>query len=224
MARKKYYKIYPVVELQDTFYQIKKIEYYEKLKKEAPQSFEFVIKVSQLITHPPTSPTYKRLNIEISNKENYGFFKPTKEVMNIWKYTEEIAEALECEVFLFQTPASFSPSEENISNMKIFFSEIKKDNKKLCWESRGKWEKTQIKKVCNELNLIDVVDPFEREEVTHDIIYYRIHGGKGYRKSYTEEELIPLYKRVKNKKGYVFFNNLSRIKDSQVFLKIIEKE
>jgi len=223
MARGKYYKIYEVVELQDTFYEIKKVDYYKKLREEAPEKFEFVIKVSQLITHPPSSPTYKRLNIEIKNPENYGFFKPTEEVFNVWEHTERIGNALRCNVFLFQTPASFKPSEENIENIKRFFTSIKRDKKIMCWESRGKWSKDEIEKICKSLSLVDVVDPFEREGLPGETLYYRIHGGRGYRKSYSEKELLPLALKLKGKRGYVFFNNLSRIKDSQIFLKLIEK-
>ncbi|MCP2619421.1 DUF72 domain-containing protein [Candidatus Aminicenantes bacterium AC-335-K20] len=87
--RPTYYRNFNVVEIQQTFYQLPKIETALKWREEAPLDFEFTIKAWQLITHPSTSPTYKRLKITLQNKENYGFFKPTKEVFSAWKETEE---------------------------------------------------------------------------------------------------------------------------------------
>lgn len=221
MTRKKYYTIYKAVELQDTFYTIKKPEYYEKLRKEAHQEFEFVIKASQLITHPSTSPTYRKLNIKLKNLENYGYFKPTKEVMDIWNYTLQIATSLKSSMILFQSPATFKPSSENLKSIQEFFEKIERKNLILGWEPRGEWREEEIEKICNKLDLIDVVDPFLRKSTYTPKIYYRIHGGKGYRKSYSIEELTPLVQEVKDKEGYIFFNNLSRVKDSQVFIELL---
>ncbi|HDD64840.1 MAG TPA: DUF72 domain-containing protein, partial [Firmicutes bacterium] len=82
ISQKKYFENFNLVEVQKTFYQIPEEETLIKWRKKAQKEFEFTLKAWQLITHPPSSPTYKRLKIELSDKEkkNYGFFKPTDEV------------------------------------------------------------------------------------------------------------------------------------------------
>lgn len=59
------------------------------------------------------------------NKEkNYGFFRPTEEVFNAWKRTKEMCEALNSKIVVFQCPASFRTTDENVKNMTDFFSSI----------------------------------------------------------------------------------------------------
>lgn len=58
-ARGKYFRDFPGVELQTTFYQPPSPELAKKCRLEAPPGFSFTLKAWQLITHPATSPTYR---------------------------------------------------------------------------------------------------------------------------------------------------------------------
>ncbi|OYV02673.1 hypothetical protein CGW93_04335 [candidate division bacterium WOR-3 4484_18] len=81
LSRKQYYEIFKVVEVQQTFY----------------DGFEFTIKAWQLITHTPSSPTYrklKRTSIDTGKAELYGNFKLTAEVLHAWEVTREAANIL----------------------------------------------------------------------------------------------------------------------------------
>ncbi len=101
--QKEYFENFEVVELQNTFYQHPiRLKTVERLKKSASSNFEFTIKAWQLITHSPSLPTYRRLKGKIKNKENYGFFKPTKEVFKAFKRILEIAQILESKLFYFK--------------------------------------------------------------------------------------------------------------------------
>lgn len=81
----KYFQTLKLVEVQKTFYRPPMPSTATKWRESAPEEFEFTVKAWQLITHPPESPTYKKANLVIKNRENYGFFKPTKEVFEAWK-------------------------------------------------------------------------------------------------------------------------------------------
>ncbi|MFW6110431.1 MAG: DUF72 domain-containing protein [Thermoproteota archaeon] len=96
------------------------------------------MKVNQKITHPPSSPTYKKAKLEIPKEKEgkYGFFRPAEEVFQAWKETEEIVEALKAEVCLFQSPSSFKPEPENLENLESFFSQVYGIN--IAFEPRGK--------------------------------------------------------------------------------------
>jgi len=69
MARVEYYRRFPVVEIQQTFYNLPRIATAERWCREAlacrprngPADFEFTMKAWQLITHEASSPTYRRL-------------------------------------------------------------------------------------------------------------------------------------------------------------------
>jgi uncharacterized protein YecE (DUF72 family) len=222
---KKYFTKFKVVEVQTTFYNLPDLSTVNKWKTLAPPDFEFCVKAWQGITHPASSPTYKRFKGELEKKENYGFFQRTEEVMEAWKGTERICSALDAKYVLFQCPSSFKPTNENIENMKGFFNEIK-GNFRFVWEPRGKWEDSIISKICEEVELIHCVDPFARAPVTQKIAYFRLHGSppgnKMYYYNYTRKDLQYLLDMCKGyDEVYCFFNNLNMYENALQFMEII---
>lgn len=218
VARERYYKKFSVVEVQSTFYDFVEERTLQKWRQEALDDFEFVIKAFQFITHPATSPTYKRTrHIAKIKLDNLGNFKPTKEVLEFYEVLKDYARILKTKIIIFQSPASFKPERENIKNMENFFNKIDRGDFIFGWESRGRWQPEDTRRVCEKLDLIDVVDPFLREPTYGKFFYFRLHGGKGYKHKFTEEELNLLVEKVKNKTGYVMFNNITSFEDGQKF-------
>ncbi|HHF56071.1 MAG TPA: DUF72 domain-containing protein [Thermoplasmatales archaeon] len=218
-----YFKNFEVVEIQQTFYKLPKIETAEKWRNEAPKNFEYTMKAWQLITHEASSPTYRKAGIKIEgNEKNYGFFRATKEVFEAWEKCEEFAKALKARIIVFQCPPSFNESKENVENIKQFFSSIS-SNFIYAWEPRGKWKDDTIIKICTELNLIHCVDPFKRESLYGEIKYYRLHGIGGYNHDYSKEELQKLANICKKYgKVYCLFNNTQMLKNALEFKEIIK--
>jgi len=225
-AHQKYYKDFGTLEVQETFYNPGKISKYQKWKKEAPDNFEFIVKSWQLITHPPSSPTYRKLKIKIPKRDekNYGFFRTTPQVLEAWKSIEEVAKALQAKFILFQCPSSFKPTKENKENIKKFIKKIKNKNYTLLWEPR-EWEEKDAKEVCKETGLVHVVDPFKIKPVEGPINYFRLHGKPGYnlRYKYTDSDLNQLMKFCDKKTNYVMFNNISMAQDAKRFQKLAVK-
>ena len=218
-----------LLEVQTTFYKPMKKVTAEKWRMRAPKDFEFTLKAWQLITHEPTSPTYRKakMKIEKGKTDKYGFFRPTDEVFEAWEVTNEIRKALDAKIVVFQCPASFKESEEHINNMRDFFRSI--DNKgdiKKIWEQRGGWSRNTIGKICAELGLIHCVDPFAAEPVTPaGLAYFRLHGSppgkRMYRYTYTEEDLKELNGKCLNfTEVYVLFNNNTMYEDALRFMKM----
>ncbi len=227
-ARSIYYQTLPLVELQKTFYQLPRVATSLKWRQEAPPHFEFTLKAWQLITHRPSSPTYRRLSFPIpeEKKEAYGSFKPSPENYQAWEETLEVAHALEAEIVVFQTPASFGPGPKNIAQMREFFNTIQRNGLKLAWEPRGAWSPEEAGRLCRELDLIHVVDPFQGREKWGSIIYWRLHGIGGYKHRYTDQELnrlVTILKKSKKKRAYILFNNIYMWEDAQRFLEIWRK-
>lgn len=226
-SRESYYPILPAVEVQHTFYQPPQISTLKRWRKESPADFEFTIKAWQLITHQATSPTYKRLKRELSDaeKREAGFFTPSEIVREAWEVTLECAKALKTKAVLFQCPASFRPTSENVENLVKFFKEVKRGRLNLCWEPRGDWPRELVQDICRDLNLWHVVDPFSQRTVTPQRCYFRLHGRGGWRYTYENAELEELYAMLpKQGKSYVFFNNIEMRKDALRLKEIVEAD
>lgn len=220
---KHYFSRFSLVEVQQTFYKPPRIETVVGWREQAPAGFEFTIKAWQLITHPPSSPTYRKaaLTIPPGKGKCYGYFKPSDEVMEAWHRTEEIARAVGATVIVFQCPASFVSTTENINNIRKFFNSIARDRLLFVWEPRGQWSDQLITSLCQELELIHCVDPLQRAPLYGTINYFRLHGGSGYRHSYSDQELEHLREMVAGKESYVLFNNITMYDDALRFTSLL---
>lgn len=129
VRREEYYRHFSLVEIQESFYNLPQLKTVERWRAAAPPEFEFVLKAPQLITHEPTSPTYRRLRKKLAEaeKKRYGAFKPTAEVHAAWKATLALAQALRSKIVVFQCPASFTPTPEHRENLGAFFNQGKEE-------------------------------------------------------------------------------------------------
>ncbi len=227
-GRKTYFANFDLVEIQKTFYKPPKASKAQRWREESPEDFEFTLKAWQLITHPASSPTYRKAKIEVpeERRKSYGFFRPTEEVFDAWNQTIEIAEVLNASNIIFQCPGSFKESEDNIGNMREFFKEVNKNNMKkrylFAWEPRGGWSEETIKSLCEELHLIHCVDPLVNNSLYGTPKYYRLHGGKDYRHKYTDPEFQEL-SRIAVDDCYVLFNNMSMFEDALRFKEFLHE-
>jgi uncharacterized protein YecE (DUF72 family) len=226
-SQKRYLATFPAIEIQQTFYQPPDVSVVKRWRQLAPPGFRFCIKAWQLITHTPASPTYRRLGFRVGTKENdlYGSFRPTDEVALAWERTQEVANILDASVIVFQCPASFLPTRENIRNFKSFMAQVDRAGRALAWEPRGEaWLPPLIRDLCAEYDLIDCVDPFKRDSVSGGSLYWRLHGRDGYRYHYTDEDLsnlrARLAARLDGSVDYVMFNNMSSRQDAVRFLEM----
>jgi uncharacterized protein YecE (DUF72 family) len=222
LAKADYARAFSCVEIQHTFYQPPQIKTLERWRAEMPADFEFTLKAWQLVTHDAKSPTYRRLKRKLLETEKLeaGYFRPTAIVNEGWETTLACAQALKAKTILFQCPASFTQTAENIARMEKFFRSIERGDLNLCWEPRGDWDAATVRSICKRLRLCHVVDPFVGKTVTPERCYFRLHGKTGWRYQYETVELEELTERVEN--GYVFFNNRTMSDDALRFCKVME--
>jgi uncharacterized protein YecE (DUF72 family) len=224
-AQAKYVTRFPVVELQTPFYEPPTIAVASRWRALAPPEFQFCLKAWQLITHTPASPTYRRLKspISLEEKDLFGSFRPTEQVWLAWERTREIARILRASIVVFQCPASFVPSRENIRNFHAFFSRVEPESSRFAWEPRGDWPEAVVRELCSEYNLIHCVDPLKTMPVHGDATYWRLHGRGGHRYRYTDadfDELEIALNRYADLPGpaYVMFNNVYLKDDALRFM------
>ena len=224
LSQLNYARAFSCVEVQHTFYQPPQLATLERWRSQMPVDFEFTLKAWQLITHDSRSPTYRRLKKKLSEREKLdaGYFRSTAIVKEAWETTRVAAKALNAKTILFQCPASFRQTDENIASLEKFFSTIDRQDLSLCWEPRGDWDPAVVRSVCVALELCHVVDPFVSKTVTPDKCYFRLHGRKGWRYQYDEKELEELAATTPlQKESYVFFNNSKMTQDALRFCELI---
>ncbi|MCD6320147.1 MAG: DUF72 domain-containing protein, partial [Candidatus Desulfofervidaceae bacterium] len=194
VAQSKYFQNFNTIEIQQSFYRTLGEKQVRNWRDNAHPDFEFVLKAPQCVTHFPNSPTYRRADLPIEKREQCGGFRlnaVTEEVMEVFFAR---ADVLKAEKFLFQTPVSFKPTEENIKAMLLFFKHFQ-NRGVFIWEPRGKeWLPEIVKSICQQAGLIHVVDPFlYGKPVWGDFSYFRLHGNlRTYQYSYSDTELYRL--------------------------------
>ncbi len=231
----KYIKEFEVVEVQRTFYDLPRKNTVEKWRESAPEDFEFTLKCWQVITHPCSSPTWRKIKRELANKENYGFFKPTKENFEAWENFADIAKMLKTKIVVFQCHPKFEASKENIENMKNFFNSIERKSMIFAFEPRNKsWTDKIVREICQELELTHCVDIFARDPAyIKNVAYIRLHGkppgSAMYKYKYKEKDLEWLKDKIndvgKNVKDvYVMFNNIYMRDDALAFKYLLSQQ
>lgn len=227
---------FSLVEVQQTFYKLPMVKTAERWRAETPHKFEFTVKSWQAITHMPTSPTWRRTGIKPTESQlnKYGWLRPTKENFEAWRRTKEICDALEAKVCVIQCPPNFKYTPENIVNIHKFLGKIDRGKLALAWEPRGDWKEhpDEIAELCEELELVHVVDLMRRKPVSkHPIAYIRLHGLNpreyDYNYKYSITELKQLAKKAealakKHREVYIMFNNFFMYDNARQLMKILK--
>lgn len=226
LAMREYPRHFPVVEVQQTFYEPPSDSVLRRWVAAMPPGFEFTLKAWQLITHEAKSPTYRRLKRPLTERERAacGAFRDSPIVRDALERTLACATLLGATTLLFQCPASFRPEPENIERLRHFVTQVARPRcppgLRLAWEPRGSaWTRQAELAValCEELELVYVVDPFvDAIRPTAGPPYLRLHGVTGARHVYTDAELRQLA-AMTPPDAHVLFNNIPRVKDAQRF-------
>jgi uncharacterized protein YecE (DUF72 family) len=219
-----YYERFRVVEVQQTFYDPPAAMTLEKWRMQAPPSFEFTMKAWQVITHATTSNTYRRLKRPFGEKQRAeaGGFRLNDTTLAAWQTTLGCARILRATAVLFQCPASFRATDDNVAAMRAWFGAVERpEGLRLLWEPRGPWPDERVAELCAELGLIHAVDPFVRPSLTPaPVTYWRLHGNGSHYASYSDAELAQIRDWIPQDgapETYVMFNNVPRAQDIERF-------
>ena len=230
MAMADYPRHFPIVEVQQTFYEPPSEAVMRRWLAAMPPGFEFTLKAWQLITHEGKSPTYRRLKRRLDEQEraSCGGFRDSAIVRAALERTLDCAKLLRATTLLFQCPASFSPAPENVERLRHFIAHVARPlcppGLRLAWEPRGNAWTRQAElatELCQALGLVYVVDPFvDAIRSTAGPAYLRLHGVTGARHVYTDDELRRLA-QITPPDASVLFNNIPRVRDAQRFTALL---
>lgn len=225
VGRGAYFGRFQTVEIDSTFFNLPRLETAQRWKQEAPRQFEYSMRAWQLITHPPSSSTYRRLSrqVPVKVRERCGHFKPNDETTAAWEATCRVAQALKPKFLVFQTPTSFYPSADHLRNMYRFFKSLARGPIQFVWEPVGNsWKPPLISRVCADLGLVHGMDPLAVKAARSGVKYFRLRGRLegsriGRDSRYTDEELNAILERCQGSFAYVYFNNIAMWEDAQRF-------
>lgn len=229
-SMRKVFSLVDVVELQSSFYEPLSERQITTILKTNTYGKEITMKAWQVITHPHTSPSWKKMKVKPDGiLENYGYLKPSEENFDALKVVAEQAKKLKASVIVFQTPPSMPYNQGHMVNIKTFFEKAKeliKDYSIIAWEPRGAYaEDRNFLSSIQKMEILIVVDALRRDfiDVTNSIYYTRLHGIGGkevnYKYKYNKEDFERLFNKIhpmleENKKVYVLFNNVYMLQDS----------
>lgn len=215
-------------ELNRTFYKLPMEKTAARWREEAARGFEFTMKAWQAVTHPTNSPTWRKKKDKLTDTEleEFGNFGDQDSVLEAWKQTKTIANALDATVCVFQASARFNATDENEHALRAFFENISLEGIIPAWEPRGDWNENldRVESICRDLGLVHSVDLMRREPVsTGKISYIRLHGlnkkETDINYNYSEEELRQLAEKLKKlddtyETVYCMFNNIEMFKNA----------
>ncbi len=233
-SRRSHYENLDVVEVQQTFYDPPNDETLKRWKREAPENFEFTVKAWMLITHSYNKMLWRRLKRKVPGRpEDYGNFKLNRHTLWALEETIKSARILGSRIIVFQSPQSFRPTRENISNIKNFFRNVDLKGFIVVWEPRGEWwQKNELlEELHNELGIFIGGDVLRERIPKHrqDLLYSRLHGlgGRGevnYKYKYKDDDLAKLKDIILeygSKEAYIMFNNVYAYEDAIRFKNIL---
>lgn len=219
-AQEQLFRDVDVLEVQHTFYQPPDIRTARRWRARAPNGFGFAVKAWQLITHAPTSPTYRKLREPLSIRDlaRCGDLRLNPVTRMAWERTQAVAAALRARAIVLQTPTSFEPRSDNLRRLRRFLEAVDRRGRRIVFEPRGgAWTDRLLARLVDDLDLVHAVDPFLREPVGRGWRYYRLHGLPAYRYKYryTDTELDRLAQRVQGERAWVLFNNSYMAEDAR---------
>ncbi|MEM0288159.1 MAG: DUF72 domain-containing protein [Nitrososphaerota archaeon] len=224
----KYSKTFNLIEIQSSFYNLPKIETAERWRETVPEDFEFTMKAFQGVTHPASSPTWRRSRRQIMEgmEDDVGLLRPSKFVKESWSQSVMIAEVLRAKIIVVQLPPVFEYNAVNIARISQFLEDNNSELKVSIEFRHNSWlsKLQEVMNIFNKYGAILVTDPLKMEIPPQKIQYHRLHGSDGftnYTHEYTEEELLTLRDKVKAYDSYVLFNNISMRHDAIRFKQLV---
>ncbi|MCS6768354.1 MAG: DUF72 domain-containing protein [Candidatus Nitrosocaldus sp.] len=236
VAWEEYSRLFDAIEVDSTFYRLPRVGTARRWAESTGGRVIFCIKAFQGITHPISSPTWRRAGVQRPkvNTDRYGHLKPTEENFACWDATLAICRATNARICVVQLPPSFICSDDNVTNTLAFFSSIKRDGIRIGMEFRHRsWmmdeNRSRLLRVLD-IGVMHIVDPFTwMPAVEQGSIYCRLHGRLSsrydtiayeYSYRYSDDDLA----RLKQVVGalcadevFVMFNNINMHEDALRF-------
>jgi len=219
-----YLKRLRTVEYQQTFFNPPKAAALRRLRERSPQSFSYVVRAWQLITHEATSLGYRRLPQQVDEPGQYGHLQDSPGVAAAMERTLAAAELLEAPVILYETPASFTPTAAHRKALSRLFEQAPRQRRHV-WDPRGLWDPVEVRAICRDLELTLCCDPFANVLANEaptgvpegELAYVKLRG-LGGSSHYSESQYRWLAEALSGfPHAYCMFNTINMFQDATRF-------
>ncbi len=169
-----YSQIFDFVEVNYTFYQYPRMELVERWRRIVPPKFTFSVRCHQDLTH------------------KFGL-RPIDQAYEVFYRMSSYCDALRSHFLILETPSYYMIGQENVGEIRDFFSSLNLKNIRLVWEYRAPIT-TTVTNLMQDFNVVQCVDLCKEKAVFNlDVTYSRLFG-KGQHNLYqfTDDELAEI--------------------------------
>lgn len=204
----------------ESYYDILSGDTLHAWRKEAGRDFHMILDANRWLTLDPMD---ERGETPFGDPlGEVGFLKVTEANRKIWEAVASQSRALHANVVLLRTPASFTPSRQNIENLTRFRKEIIGEVPyQIAWEPRGMWEAEEVDELAAEVGLIVARDPWSEFEFLDppesDVIYTLTHP-RG-RRNFDRDDVAEFIEYLEEHSGHVsvIFRGSERKRNAYAF-------
>lgn len=163
------YNSLDVVELLQTFIHPPRKATLRRWRAAAPRGLGFVVRAWQLVTHEPSSPSYRQLPKALPAPfslpvQGTGHLRDNAPVRRALELTLDVAAELHADAILFETPTSFTPTATHRRALTRFFERCPRSEQLLIWQPTGLWNLDEVVAMCRDLKLTPAWDPLIHPE------------------------------------------------------------
>lgn len=202
--RKDYFNLHTALEVSETFTTLVSRDTLHAWRKEAGKAFTIVLVAHRYLSFDPDDALAPGPLGHAGNE--HGFLRPTEANRALWAEVDAQARALHANMVELRTPASFTPTRQNIANLETFRKEIIGDVPyKVCWEARGLWDDEELAELSEKLDLLIVKDPyvpFTFDPPSGGDVVYTLKQPRG-RRNFDREDAIDLLDYFEEHEGNV---------------------
>lgn len=226
--RKGYFQDFRALEVSESWQEPVGEQPLSGWRQSAGESFVFILQAWKwLVLDPLDAPGQPPLELA---REELGLLRPGAASDAIWQRVLSQAAALQANYVSLKTPASFTPSQRNIDNLRRFAEAHRASEAafKLAWEPRGLWEVEEIVELCTELQMAAVFDPWTDYEFPDppptDAIYV-LTQPRG-RRNFDRDDLLDLSDFIAEHEHpvTVIFRGSDRDRNARALLRVLEEE
>lgn len=212
-----------LVELQDTFMSPPRGKMLQRWREMVPDTTALTCRAWGLLTHGPgvagsAAVLRDRSGDPLSGA--IGQLQSSPLAAEAYRRSVEAAVALGCTALVFETPASFTPTQEHRRRVGEFFQQIERHPAlDLVWEPHGMWVSREVVALCRDHGLVPSYDPLaEQPGPETDRLYIKLRGS--YYSDHQLEQISEI--AMENPETRVVFATTQAVRDAHRFQRWLE--
>ncbi|MBI4728622.1 MAG: DUF72 domain-containing protein [Acidobacteria bacterium] len=193
----------PLVEIQDTFEDLPPIEEAARWRR-SRRSYSIV--AWQVITHPRSSPSYRKLRSPIPEHAAVGLFTHSRWTDEAREQTKAFARALGARAVLLRTPPAFRATPEHEARLENFVALASGPDMTVAWEwAPRSWAPERALGLADRLGIAAAVDPLGGPVPASDPVYVRVTDASTGGRPLDEASAKRIRGEVQGRRGWVVF-------------------